>query len=138
MSSAGLSQIARNSASPSLVMDGTPGTLVAASTSIPEVNMNPTRREVIAATLAASISTNYASTREESKLTLAAFDAEVTIPLGHPCMGGGITPAKEIVDPLFAYGFVLSGVGKPVVFLALDWCEIRNGAYDHFREAVAK
>jgi hypothetical protein len=53
-------------------------------------------------------------------------------------MGGGVPPAKEIVDPLFAYGFVLRGAGKPVVFIALDWCEIRNGAYDTFREKVAK
>lgn len=53
-------------------------------------------------------------------------------------MGGGVSPAKEIVDPLFAYGFVLQGAGKPVVFLALDWCEIRNGAYDLFRDALAK
>jgi hypothetical protein len=101
--------------------------------------MNPTRRDVIATTLAISGGLRPPlAWAEEGKLTLAAFDAEVTIPLGHPCMGGGIAPAKEIVDPLFAYGFVLQGAGKPVVFLALDWCEIRNGAYDAFRDAVAK
>ena len=53
-------------------------------------------------------------------------------------MGGGIAPVKEIVDPLFAHGFVLQGVGKPVAFVALDWCEIRNGAYELFRETIAK
>jgi len=66
------------------------------------------------------------------------FETEVTIPIGHPCMGGGIAPAKEIVDPLLAHGFVLRGPGKPVVFVALDWCEIRNGAYELFREKIAK
>src|SRR4029079_18569960 len=71
------------------------------------------------------------------KLRLSTFTTEVTIPLGHPCMGGGIAPAKEILDPLFAHGFVLQGVGKPVAFVAVDWCEIRNGAYDTFRDAIA-
>lgn len=52
-------------------------------------------------------------------------------------MGGGVAPAKEIIDPLFAHGFVLQGVGKPVAFVAVDWCEIRNGAYDLFRSKIA-
>lgn len=98
--------------------------------------MNPTRRDALAA-MTALAGASYGRA-EESKLTLATFETEVTIPLGHPCMGGGIAPAKEVVDPLFAHGFVLQGAGKPVVFVALDWCEIRNGAYDQFRAAVAK
>lgn len=90
------------------------------------------------AAIALTVGSPFAPVRAaEPKLTLATFDAEVTIPIGHPCMGGGIAPAKEIVDPLLAHGFVLSGAGKPVVFVALDWCEIRNGAYDLFREAIA-
>ena len=103
--------------------------------------MNPTRRDVLAATVALTASGGLRSplaAAEEPKLTIATFETEVTIPLGHPCMGGGIAPAKEVIDPLLAHGFVLAGAGKPVVFLALDWCEIRNGAYDLFREAVAK
>ncbi len=103
--------------------------------------MNLTRREAIA-TAATGTATGAIwptlARAEETKLTLATFDAEVTIPLGHPCMGGGIAPAKEVVDPLFAFGFVLQGTGKPVVFLAVDWCEIRNGAYDLFRTTVAR
>jgi hypothetical protein len=100
--------------------------------------MNPTRRDALAAGLAASVGAGSAPGREEPKLALATFDTEVTIPIGHPCMGGGIAPAKEVIDPLLAHGFVLQGAGKPVVFLALDWCEIRNGSYDLFREKVAK
>ncbi len=103
--------------------------------------MNPTRREVVASSVAlvASVGSRPPLAKgEEGKLTLATFDTEVTIPIGHPCMGGGITPAKEVIDPLLAHGFVLQGAGKPVCFLGLDWCEIRNGAYDHFRAAVAK
>ena len=70
---------------------------------------------------------------------VATFRADVTIPIGHACMGGGIAPAAEIVDPLHANGVVLLGGGeKPLVFLAVDWCEIRNDAYDHWRAAVAE
>jgi hypothetical protein len=72
------------------------------------------------------------------KFTLSTFAAEVTCPVGHPCMGGGIAPAKEIVDPLFAHGFVLRGAGKPVAFVAVDWCELRNGAYEAWRKAIAE
>src|SRR5437660_1350020 len=52
-------------------------------------------------------------------------------------MGGGIAPVKEVVDPLFATGFVLQGAGDPIVVIAVDWCEIRNDAYDRWREAIA-
>ncbi|HSQ54247.1 MAG TPA: hypothetical protein VLM40_00770, partial [Gemmata sp.] len=30
------------------------------------------------------------------------------------------------------------GAGKPVAIVALDWCEVRNGAYELFRERIAK
>ncbi len=71
--------------------------------------------------------------------TLHTFSADVTIPIGHPCMGGGIAPARVVVDPLEAIGFVLAGgtLAKPVVFVAVDWCEIRNGDYDAWRSALA-
>jgi hypothetical protein len=69
---------------------------------------------------------------------LATFSAEVTPPIGHPCMGGGIDPVRAIDDPLFAHGIVLFGVGEPVVLAAIDWCEIRNDAYTRWREALAK
>lgn len=69
---------------------------------------------------------------------LAVFREDVTIPLGHACMGGGISPATEIVDPLYAHGVVLLGPDKPVIFVAVDWCEIRNDAYDHWRSALAE
>jgi hypothetical protein len=68
---------------------------------------------------------------------VAAFSAEVTPPLGHPLMGGGIMPAQRIDDPLYAHGFVLLGEGKPIVFVAVDWCEIRNDAYERWRSVLA-
>ena len=69
---------------------------------------------------------------------LARFSADVTIPLGHRCMGVLPTKSKEIVDPLRVYGFVLLGADKPIVLAAFDWCEIRNDAYDEWRDTLAK
>jgi hypothetical protein len=101
--------------------------------------MHPTRREAIAAAVALSggLRTPLANA-EEPKLALSTFAVEITPPVGHPCMGGGIAPVKEVIDPLFAHGFVLQGAGKPVALVALDWCEVRNGAYDLFRDKLAK
>jgi hypothetical protein len=73
----------------------------------------------------------------EESARLAVFRAEVTPPIGHPCMGGGIRPVERIDDPLFAHGFVLLGQGKPIVVAAVDWCEIRNDSYERWREALA-
>src|SRR2546423_14993855 len=73
-----------------------------------------------------------------SSLQLAVFAADVTPPLGHPLMGGGIAPAKKVEDPLFAHGWVLLGAGKPIVFAAIDWREIRNDAYERWRTVLAE
>ena len=69
---------------------------------------------------------------------LANFSADVTIPIGHPCMGGGIEPAKEVVDPLLARGIVLLGPDRPLVVVSVDWCEIRNEAFYGWRSALAE
>src|SRR5947209_184626 len=74
----------------------------------------------------------------QAQFRLATFSADVTPPLGHALMGGGIAPAREVLDPLSARGFVLLGVGRPVVLAAIDWCEIRNDAFDRGREALAE
>lgn len=68
---------------------------------------------------------------------VATFEADVTIPIGHACMGGGVADAKEIVDPLWAKGFVLLGADKPIVVLALDWCQCNNDSYDRWRDVLA-
>lgn len=73
----------------------------------------------------------------DSNYRLAVFSADVTIPLGHRCMGILPTKAQRIDDPLEAHGFVLLGPSQPIVLLALDWCELRNGAYDQWRDALA-
>jgi hypothetical protein len=75
---------------------------------------------------------------EPPALKLSTFVEEVTCPIGHPCMGGGISPATSIADPLYAHGWILQGVGKPICYIAVDWCEIRNDAYDRWRSAIAE
>jgi hypothetical protein len=75
---------------------------------------------------------------ELTDLRIATFSADITIPLGHRCMGVLKTKSMQIDDPLKAHGFVLLGSGQPVVLVALDWCEVRNGAYDQWRDALAQ
>ncbi len=99
--------------------------------------MNVSRREFLALTAAAAAWVHGGSTAPP-KWRLATFQAEVTPPLGHPLIAGAVAPAKEIVDPLFAQGFVLLGAGDPLAFVTVDWCEIRNDAYDQWRERLAK
>ncbi len=82
-----------------------------------------------------AVNTSFAA---DDTVRLATFSADVTIPLDHRCMGVLPTKSKKIADPLYAHGFVLLGRGKPIVICAVDWCEIRNGAYDQWREALAK
>lgn len=74
--------------------------------------------------------------RGRGGLRLAVFRADVTVPLGHGMMGGAWR-AVRVVDPLEAKGFVLLGAGEPIVFVSVDWCEIRNEALDQWRETLA-
>jgi hypothetical protein len=67
---------------------------------------------------------------------LATFQADVTVPIGHGMMGGAWR-ATRIGDPLEARGLVLLGPGAPVVIAAVDWCEIRNDAYERWQTALA-
>ncbi|MEZ6108757.1 MAG: hypothetical protein R3B96_22410 [Pirellulaceae bacterium] len=68
---------------------------------------------------------------------IAPFSLDVTIPLDHRCMGVLPTKSQRIVDPLQLHGLVVWGAEQPIVFCAVDWCEIRNGAYDQMRATVA-
>jgi len=77
------------------------------------------------------------STLRSRSLRLATFSADVTVPLGHGMMGGAWL-SKSIADPLEAHGFVLLGTDPPVVFVSVDWCEIRNDAYARWQTALAE
>jgi hypothetical protein len=72
-----------------------------------------------------------------SNLRIAVFSANVTPPIGHGMMGGAWL-AKSVSDPLEANGLVLLGHELPVVFVSVDWCEIRNDAYARWQEDLAQ
>lgn len=70
------------------------------------------------------------------EVRLACFTADVTVPVGHGMMGGAWR-ATRIADPLEAHGLIWLGAGKPVVFVAVDWCEIRNDALERWQRVLA-
>jgi hypothetical protein len=76
------------------------------------------------------------SIAEQAKI--GHFQIDATIPIGHRCMGVLPQKSKTIADTLELHGFVLLGDQAPIVFVAVDWCEIRNKSYDQWRERLAK
>ena len=80
--------------------------------------------------------------QEETGFRLAAFRADVTPPVGHMLFTGRWRLAEGVTSPLEARGFALfppedSGQ-KPIVWCSVDWSEIRNDAYDRWRDALAR
>jgi len=67
---------------------------------------------------------------------LSLFTEDVTPPIGNPLFNA--VRARAIVNPLQAHGLVLSGAGKPIVLVAVDWCEIRNESYERWRSVLAQ
>ncbi|MEQ2009730.1 MAG: hypothetical protein ABMA26_23340 [Limisphaerales bacterium] len=101
-----------------------------------------TRRKFLAHTLAsagtlAALRAVPADAQAAPGFRLGAFSADVTVPAGHGMMGGAWL-SKSVADPLFAKGIVLTGGEKPVVLVSVDWCEIRNAAFDRWRDVLAE
>ncbi len=71
-------------------------------------------------------------------LQIAPFRFDVTPPKGHGCCGGWIKPVSDYDDPLDAVGYVLLGAGKPMVFCAIDWTGVLNGAHLRWRTVLAE
>ncbi len=73
---------------------------------------------------------------------LATFSADVTPPLGHTLFTGRWRRAEGVESRLEARGFVLlppeGSQETPFVCCAVDWSEIRNEAYDRWREVLAE
>lgn len=76
-----------------------------------------------------------AGSKEELKL--ATFSADVTVPEGHGMMGGAWL-SKRVIDPLEAHGIILIQGQRRVVWVSVDWCEIRNEAYQQWQETLAR
>ena len=91
------------------------------------------RRDLLTG-LAAGMTTRLAEGAERHAVSI--FSADVTPPLGGPLFNA--VRARSIVDPLEAHGLVLTGSGKPLVLVAVDWCEIRNETYERWRSVLAE
>lgn len=74
---------------------------------------------------------------DEPTPRVAAFKAEVTLPIGHPSYVS-YKPIKTIEHPLFAKGIVVEDGKDRYVICAVDWCEICNSTHDTIREKIAK
>lgn len=69
---------------------------------------------------------------------LGTFQLDVTPPVGHPLLGNQFAPSTSVLDPLEARGFVLAGMDPPVVVVSIDWCELRNDAFQRWRTVLAQ
>lgn len=78
------------------------------------------------------------------RLRVGAFQADVTPRLGQLVYSGAFRPATSLDTPLLIKGFVLAGIAGrdgsagTAVVAAIDWCEIRNEAFDVWCNALAR
>ena len=94
-------------------------------------------RRVAALLLIVSVVGSSAVSSVAAEFSIATFTADVTVPKDHGMMGG-LWKSKSVADPLYAKGVVLLGGERPVVFVSVDWCEIRNEAFDRWRDVLAE
>jgi hypothetical protein len=74
---------------------------------------------------------------EDRDWQFATFHLDVTPPVGHPLLGNQFAPSTSVFDSLEARGFVLTGPDRPIVLISIDWCELRNDAYERWRNVIA-
>lgn len=70
-------------------------------------------------------------------LRVATFEADVTLPLGHPVYPS-FKPLETIEQPLLAKGVVLDDGQRRCVLATIDWCVLSNGSRTAFRQAMAE
>jgi hypothetical protein len=101
------------------------------------LGMRPIRLSLICA-LHFAVAPHFARAADPA-FRVATFSADVTVPVGHGMMGGAWL-SKSVADPLWAHGIAILPTAPgdaPVVYVAVDWCEIRNAALDRWKEALA-
>jgi len=89
-------------------------------------------------TVAACLLSAVFAVAAEPPLQIAAFQADITPPLGSPLCYGFVEPVRSVTDPLLAKGVVLLGDGPAVVLCALDWVGVDNATHDAWCEALAR
>ena len=70
------------------------------------------------------------------ELRLAAFDADITSPVGSMLAYDPVVRVDEMT--LRGRGIVLLGAGRPLVVCALDWIGLYNESHDLFRAELAR
>jgi hypothetical protein len=73
----------------------------------------------------------------EPPLRVGVFQADVSLPLGHPCYPS-YKPLETTEFPLLAKGLVIARGDQRYVICAVDWCEICNSAHRIVREKIAE
>ena len=56
--------------------------------------------KLAALALMLGLDSNFLFAAGKTEFRLATFSADVTVPMGHALMGGGIKPAQKVADPL--------------------------------------
>ena len=100
------------------------------------------RRDFISGTTGAMVAgalltSDSVAADKPGDLRLATFRFDVTPPEGHSLCGGWIRPVVGVDDPLEAMGYVLMGIGKPIVVCVVDWTGLANSAHIQWRKALA-
>ena len=68
-------------------------------------------------------------------LRIATFQTDATPPIGYDM---GYSVVKKIGEPLLAKGVVITGAGKPIVMVAVDWLGIDGRARDEWHALLAQ
>lgn len=88
--------------------------------------------------LVAALSTGSLKAATDREIPrLATFSANVTVPVGHGMMGGS-WKSRRVLDPLEAHGVILMQGSLRLVWVSVDWCEIRNDAYEAWQNTLAR
>ncbi len=72
---------------------------------------------------------------ENNRLQIGTFDIEVTPPVGYDLAYDPMVNSWDM--GLRAKGIILTGSGKPIVIVAIDWIGLYKDCYDEFRRALA-
>lgn len=68
-------------------------------------------------------------------LKIATFQTDATPPVGYDM---GYSVVKSIREPLLVKGVVITGAGKPIVMVAVDWVTIDGHARDEWHALLAQ
>ena len=68
-------------------------------------------------------------------LKIATFQTDATPPIGYDM---GYSVVKTLGEPLLVKGVVITGAGKPIILVAVDWVTIDGKARDEWHALLAK